>query len=129
MFLNIVETFELMERFFPGLVVLDEHTSIVMRDKSIGECSLEIMVERDTLQVIYSITMYGSNFWIKLTAMETLSYGSLYMDRDFGLSLESCAGLYEHDIEIYYVRKDTMDYGSYERQSIMRQHTIKNILK
>lgn len=124
---NIIETYELIDGLFPGLVELDL-TSITLVDERLGDYALEIYVRPDKNKNIY-ITMYGNKMWMKLEVRGQHCCGALYMEYDFNLSPESCMGLYKHNILIFYMMEDKITNKMYDRVGIERAYTIRNIIK
>lgn len=55
-------------------------------------------------------------------------HGCIQFNKDPKLSDESCAVIYEMAIDIMYYCVDSQDFIGYDRQRIMRKHTIEKII-
>lgn len=55
-------------------------------------------------------------------------HGLLQSNKNLNLSEETCTALYQMGIDIKYYSSDDKDFIGYDRQRIMRKHTIENII-
>lgn len=127
---KIIETrrvFDTIEGFYPGLVVLRDKM-LYLSDSSISEENLEYVIITDSIRLIgdeFSMSLYGKD--------KHGNTGTLRMEYDFELSEQSCMDLFKYNLMIYYKEADAskanqFGYVIYDRVSIERNYTIKNII-
>lgn len=115
------------KNFYPGLFGYNKG-ELCLSDKNISSGLLVIDSVLDNKRVVIK----GDDFRMVLPVVGN-GVGYLYMDYDFGIPIDSCMGLYDHNIEIYYMDKNqdphtVPEYIQYDRKEITRKYTIKNII-
>lgn len=100
-------------------------------DKSITKDNLFIF---STLQGTNYLeyTLHTDSMFVQLCIYpldKSLNHAIMTMEWDFGLSDASCVSLYENNFVIRYKNSDSIPMAIYDRQAIMRRHTIKEIIK
>lgn len=123
--------YNVIESIYPGLVQLDKGV-MYFSDTTISDKPLEYYSKTPDMNYINNqtgVSLYGKGLTLILFSYK--SEGVLWMEYDFGLSMESCVGLYEHNIHICFTSINEDGQNSmthYDRQAIEREYAIKNII-
>lgn len=119
--------YDIVEEYYPGLIIIRDNR-LYMCDTSISSDLLAYKMISNSIRlrgVDFSLTLYGDT--LRPDNTFTAHNGHFCMDYDLELSDESCITLYNHDLMIYY-NDINLERVIYDKVSIMRRHTIKNIL-
>lgn len=124
------EKFKIIEEYFPGLLQVD-NGHVFFTDRSISAVPLELGSLRRVSGKPLTISIMGTKciMYLVFRKGHDIAKSAFSMHYDFGLSIESCMGLYRYDIVISYQNPDDKLLRTYyDRQSIERQATINNII-
>lgn len=132
-----------LERYFPGLFhIVHEDNKIIyyLQDTSITLDPFYLTNNPNNSNGVVRCEFINSNSDIEIRLNLYLndgkisnmaSYGQLILPGDI-LSEESCVKMFELNIEIYwecYSNGIGRDYDTYDREAIMRRHTIRKIIE
>lgn len=115
----------LIGRLHYNLVEFSHNGDLYMVDKTIDSEPIGYYIWYSRRDKQYSVSLYGKGFIININTTSLGHQGIFNMEYDLGLSLESCMGLYDYNLEV--LCGDECN-NPYNRLSIERQWAIKNII-